>query len=146
MTSRTTANPAAALADIHASAFDAPWTADAFADLLAQAGVWALAEDDGFVLMRIAADEAEVLTLAVRPAARRAGLARRLLARALDGAARGGARRVFLEVAADNVAAQALYAGAGFAEAGRRPRYYARLDGERVDALLLARDLASPLP
>jgi ribosomal-protein-alanine N-acetyltransferase len=48
-----------------------------------------------------------------------------------------GARRMFLEVATNNVAASALYARAGYAEVGRRARYYA--DG--ADALVLARSL-----
>lgn len=146
MTDQPAHRLAPALAELHASSFDTPWSSDAFEDLLAQSGVWALADADGFILMRVVADEAEVLTLAVRPAARRAGLARRLVDQALDRAAGQGAARVFLEVAADNAAAQALYARAGFREAGRRSRYYARRDGQRVDALLLALELASPLP
>ena len=52
-----------------------------------------------------------------------------------------GAFRAFLEVAADNEAAVALYRQAGFAEAGRRTGYYRRPDGTRIDACLLARDL-----
>ena len=55
------------LASIHAEAFDAPWDAAAFSDLLAQAGVIACVETDGFILIRVVADEAEILTLAVRP-------------------------------------------------------------------------------
>ena len=70
-------------AAIHAEAFagphDAPWSAAAFADLLAQAGVFAAEAADGFILMRAVADEAEILTLAVRPAARRGGLGGRLV-------------------------------------------------------------------
>ncbi|MFA4893699.1 GNAT family N-acetyltransferase, partial [Brevundimonas sp.] len=61
-------------------------------------------------------------------------------------AAARGARRLFLEVAEDNEAARALYGRAGFSEAGRRPRYYARADGSRRDALLLALDLPARLP
>ena len=61
-------------------------------------------------------------------------------------AAARGAVRVFLEVADDNAAARALYARAGFVEAGRRPGYYAGADGERRDALLLALNLRGALP
>jgi ribosomal-protein-alanine N-acetyltransferase len=93
----------------------------------------------GFVLARTAADEAEVLTLAVLPAARRQGIGGALLAEALAGARLRGACAMFLEVSARNAAALALYAGAGFAEVGRRRRYYA--DG--ADALVLRRDLAA---
>jgi ribosomal-protein-alanine N-acetyltransferase len=134
------------LAALHAQAFDAPWTAEAFADLLGQAGVFAEAAPDGFVLMRVVADEAEVLTLAVRPDARERGLGGRLLAEGVARAEVLGAGRVFLEVAEDNAAALALYRRSGFAEAGRRRGYYARPDGARRDALLFALNLAAPLP
>jgi ribosomal-protein-alanine N-acetyltransferase len=141
---------AARLAAIHAEAFagphDAPWSAAAFADLLDQAGVFAVEAEDGFILMRAVADEAEILTLAVRPAARRRGLGGRLVGEGVLAAAARGAARVFLEVAEDNAAAQALYHRAGFAEAGRRPGYYAAAGGERRDALLLALDLTAALP
>lgn len=137
---------AARLAALHAEAFDAPWDAAAFESLLGQAGVHLAEAPDGFILMRTVADEAEILTLAVRPAARRRGIGADLVARGAAGAAARGATRLFLEVADDNAAARALYARAGFAEAGRRPRYYARADGSRRDALLLALDLAVPLP
>ncbi|MFN3669657.1 MAG: GNAT family N-acetyltransferase [Brevundimonas sp.] len=137
---------AARLAAVHAEAFDAPWDADAFAALLTQAGVFALGDADGFILMRVVADEAEILTLAVRPAARGRGLGARLVGEGGAAAAAFGAARLFLEVAEDNAAARALYARAGFAEAGRRPGYYARPDGGRRDALILARNLSATLP
>lgn len=141
---------AARLAAIHAEAFDRPgetsWSAAAFADLLIQAGVFAVAAADGFILMRAVADEAEILTLAVRPAARRGGLGGRLVGEGVLAAAARGATRVFLEVAEDNLAARALYERTGFVEAGRRPGYYAAADGGRRDALLLALNLTGPLP
>ena len=59
------------LAALHATAFAAPWSAREFSDLLAQAGVFAVVEPDGFILIRQVLDEAEILTLAVRPEARR---------------------------------------------------------------------------
>jgi len=134
----------ARLAELHASAFDAPWDAFAFAALLVQPGVFAVERPDGFVLMRVVADEAEVLTLAVRPTARRRGIGRDLTAEGAATARTLGARRVFLEVADDNDAARALYASLGFVEAGRRPGYYAAADGSRRDALLLVLNFASP--
>lgn len=142
----TDAGQADRLAALHAQAFGAPWTVAAFADLLGQAGVFAVEAADGFVLMRVVADEAEVLTLAVRAEARGRGLGRRLLTEGVERAQAGGAGRVFLEVADDNAAALALYRRSGFEEAGRRRSYYARPDGSRRDALLFALNLASPLP
>lgn len=141
---------AARLASIHAEAFDrpgdSPWSEAAFADLLAQAGVFALETADGFILMRAVADEAEILTLAVRPAGRRGGQGTRLVGEGVLAAAARGAARVILEVAEDNAAARALYARSGFVEAGRRPGYYAGAEGGRRDALLLALNLDVTLP
>ena len=131
----------AALADLHAEAFDAPWVAPSLSALLASPGVFAVEEDDGFILIRVVADEAEILTLAVRPEARRQGVGARLVQAAAGRAAGQGAARLFLEVAEDNAAARALYARCGFSEVGRRRGYYPSSGGGRIDALMLARDL-----
>ena len=88
------------------------------------------------------ADEAEILTLAVRPSARRAGLGGRLVEAAVVRAAALGAERMFLEVAEGNVAARALYARSGFVEMGRRRGYYSHADGSREDALTLVLNFA----
>ncbi len=137
------AEAAAALAAIHATAFDRPWDADAFAGFIAQPGVLALAEGEGgFILVRRVLDEAEVLTLAVRPSARRRGLGRRLTEAAAGRMAAAGAVELRLEAAADNAAARALYATCGFRETGLRRGYYARDAGAaRGDAVLMARRL-----
>jgi [ribosomal protein S18]-alanine N-acetyltransferase len=127
---------AAAMAAIHGAAFptEQAWNAPAFAAQLALPGVFGrLDPRGGLVLARVAAEEAELLTLAVAPPARRAGLGRALLAAALAEAAARGARTMFLEVAVSNQVALALYSAAGFTAVGRRPRYYA--DGQ--DALVL---------
>ncbi|WP_396594897.1 GNAT family N-acetyltransferase [Brevundimonas sp. R86498] len=134
------------LAELHAETFDAPWTAQAFAGLLNQPGMMLEAEPGGFILARVAGDEAEILTLAVRPTVRREGIASRLVAAAAVRSASAGAERLLLEVAEDNAAARALYAHLGFETAARRRRYYARPDGESVDALLLVLNLAGRLP
>ncbi|WP_420479119.1 GNAT family N-acetyltransferase [Brevundimonas sp. FT23028] len=139
-------SPADRLAALHAAAFDTPWDAAAFATLLDQPGVFAIEREAGFILMRAVADEAEILTLAVAPASRRSGEGTRLVADGVAAASLAGADRVFLEVAEDNAAARALYARTGFTDAGRRPRYYSRPDGSRVDALLLALNLPGRLP
>ena len=72
-----TRDTAERLAGIHAAAFSAPWDAASLADLLAQAGVFAIEVPEGFILLRTVVDEAEILTLAVRPEARRRGLGAR---------------------------------------------------------------------
>jgi [ribosomal protein S18]-alanine N-acetyltransferase len=134
------------LAAIHARSITPAWSEAALRDLLAQPGVWAEAEADGFVLMRQAGDEAEVLTLAVLPEARRRGRARSLMQAALNSCRARGVRDVFLEVAADNTGARALYQALGMREGGRRRGYYARTAGPPVDALILTLNLAPPLP
>lgn len=127
-----------ALAALHQRAFtlDRAWNADEFADFLRSDLVTLFSEPGGFALTRTLAGESELLTLAVDPAARRQGIARRLVTRWLD-AATPEAEMAFLEVAEDNAAAIALYADAGFVEAGRRPAYYRRQSAPDADALLL---------
>lgn len=142
----TAADQAERLAALHATAFDAPWTAAAFADLLDQTGVFAVETTDGFILMRTVVDEAEILTLAVHPDARGSGQGTRLVLEGVAAAAARGAERAFLEVAEDNAAARAVYVRTGFVEAGRRAAYYSRPDGSRADALLLALNLPQRLP
>lgn len=89
----------------------------------------------GFASGRLLAGTVHVLRLAVDPASRRRGHGRALLAALLAWAVEVAADEVTLEVRAGNVAARALYGAAGFAEVGRRPRYYP--DGE--DAVLMTR-------
>lgn len=132
------------LAALHARAFDTPrpWSAAEFADFLADPLIFLLTEGDaGFLLGRAVAGEAELLTLAVAPEARRRGLGRKLLERFLYQARLRGAATAFLEVADANAAAQALYRNAGFARAGRRRGYYVGPAGQVQDALVLRRPL-----
>lgn len=135
-----------AAAAIHAASFpDEPWDAAQLGALLAVPGTWGLAVERsgalaGVLLLRLVADEVEVLTLAVAPAARRQGLAGILLRAGLAQAQALGAARCFLEVGDDNPAALALYRAGGWRPVGRRPKYYRR----GADALLMRLDLAGP--
>ncbi|OIR09114.1 ribosomal-protein-alanine N-acetyltransferase [mine drainage metagenome] len=134
---------AALIAGMHHVCFKEPWDAKAMAELLALPGSYGFLagadRPEGFVLCRAAAGEAEVLTLLVLPPYRRAGLGARLLEAAAAGAGARGAEALFLEVAADNTAGQALYAAGGFHQVGRRPHYY----GGVTDALVLRKDLGA---
>ena len=124
------------LAAIHRTAFPPreAWGSDAIALQLVMPGSFGLADPQGGMLLgRMAADEAEVLTLAVLPERRCQGLGRALLDAAMAEVRRRGAARLTLEVAVDNVAARRLYQSAGFAQVGRRDRYYAN----GSDALVL---------
>jgi ribosomal-protein-alanine N-acetyltransferase len=131
----------ALLAVLHAASFPDPWDAAAITALLATPGTLAFHHPDGFVLARIAGDEAEILTLAVMPAVRGRGLGRALLQAAINRAQALGAVTMFLEVGVDNPAALALYSGLGFTKVGVRKAYYAA-EGGSGDALVLG----LPLP
>lgn len=131
------------MARIHAAAYrlDRPWSRAEFGALLDSPHVIALGDDRAFILARIIADEAEVLTIATHPDHRRQGMARALLQRFHQAARARGATTAFLEVAADNTPALTLYLAAGYAQAGLRRRYYDRADGPAADALILRRPL-----
>jgi ribosomal-protein-alanine N-acetyltransferase len=131
-----TGDDPAPLAALHAQCFPDPWGAKALRELLAT-GAFAFRDHDGFVLARVAGGEAEILTLAVAPAARGRGLGRALLQAAINKARALGAGTMFLEVGADNPAALALYAGLGFVKVGDRKAYYAANSPVGRDALVL---------
>ena len=116
----------AQLADLHARCFTTPrpWGEAEFSDILSAAGTFLLTIPGGFLVGRVIADEAELLTIAVDPNARRAGIGTRLIAE-FDAMSRArGAVTAFLEVAADNDAAHALYTATGWERVGCRRRYY----------------------
>lgn len=146
---------AAALAGLHGRCFpDEPWDAAAFAGLLATPGTRALglalglAGDGGLtglVLLRTAAEESEILSIGVAPDARGRRLGSGLLAAAIAAARADGATALFLEAAADNDAALALYRRFGLTEVGRRRGYYRRGD-RRIDALVMTRGLTENAP
>lgn len=137
----------ARMAAIHAAAFAAQggiWSAADVAAMLDRPPIHAITMgEDGFALIQVIAPEAELLTIAIRPEAQGQGLGRRLLAEVFRAARMAGASALFLEVAADNAAARALYAAAGFTQTGHRRGYYMRADGPRVDALLLRRETSA---
>ena len=155
MDRRFTLEPLGALtldvaAGLHRAAFgpmgEPIWTRQDVAGLLASRGVRGLllrtdGTAIGIALRRVTVDEAELLTLAVDPAHRRRGAGRALLVAAIDDVRQAGARSFFLEVGADNPAAQALYAQAGFRPVGRRAGYYPRGAGATADAVVMRLDL-----
>jgi ribosomal-protein-alanine N-acetyltransferase len=142
---------AASLAPIHAASFARGWSEQEFEQLLADRAVVADRatlgrKTVGFIVSRIAADEAEILSVAVTRSCRGRGLGRELLTRNLRRLAGQGVRTVFLEVDEDNASARKLYARCGFREVGRREGYYAGAAGAsapgiKAAALVLRRDL-----
>lgn len=134
------------MARIHAANFERGWSAEEIRELVEQTGVKAFVCDwdgsrIGFALIRCAADECEILTIAVEESQKRKGIGRKLLEQVAEYAACEGVRTVFLEVAEDNCAAIGLYAAAGYTETARRKAYYRRWHGRRVDALVMAKTL-----
>jgi [ribosomal protein S18]-alanine N-acetyltransferase len=133
---------AEAIASLHAASFQRGWGDDEVYRLLLESAVVAHRAVIrhtivGFIMSRMAADEAEILSVAIAPARRGRGFSRPLLDFHLRNLAGRGARAVFLEVDAHNEAALRLYRRAGFHEVGRRQGYY---DGAAM-ALVLRRDL-----
>src|ERR1700731_5110994 len=135
-------------AAIHATSFAYPWQEADFEQLFVASGTFAegaieVKEDHlaGFVLARVAAGEAEILTIAVAPQWRRRGIASSLLAPHLSGLAAIRINRLFLEVDAENTAARALYANFGFEQVGERKAYYRTAGARLAGALVMRRDL-----
>lgn len=135
---------AAAIAEVHADCFVKAWSADSVAALFAVPGTlgWLAIErdgrPDGTLMIRTVAGQADILTLAVRPAARRQGLATGLLGLAEQALCHPEPVDLFLEVAESNAAAIALYRAMGFAESGRRRNYYTEA-GTPIDALVMCK-------
>jgi len=130
------------IARLHDECFADKWDVEFLGRVLAQPGAFSgIAVEDGrpvgFVIARVNAGEAEILSLGVRPPSRRRALAKALVRNALDRAFQAGAVEVFLEVGIDNTAARDLYGFLGFREVGRRPAYYRHHAGPGVDALTL---------
>ncbi len=134
------------MAEIHRQAFPPheAWAAASFAVQLSLPGGFGVIDTAGFVLVRALAGEAELLTLAVAPQARRLGHGRALLNAAKAHAAERGAEALFLEVAESNQAARALYASAGAQQVGRRRNYYPNGEDALICRITLAPGLTEP--
>ena len=133
-------------AALHAESFgplgERMWTRQDLAELIVLPGVAGLllqvgGDDAGLAVCQVAADEAELLTLAIRPVHRRQGGARRLLAAVIDYVRACGARTLFLEVGVDNPAARRLYESQGFRAVGERRAYHQRGQGPPADGLIM---------
>ena len=138
---------APALAQIHGASFHRGWGESEFENMLSERNTLVHRlrmgrKVIGFSVSRIAADEAEILSIAVAQGHRGRGLSNNLLLTHLGHLAGRGVRTVFLEVEENNQPARRLYKRAGFAVAGRRERYYRQASGEPLNALLMRRDLS----
>lgn len=131
------------MAAIHLACFTTPrpWAASEIAGLLDSPHCFACFAENGFLLGRAVAGEAELLTIAVSPIAQGRGIGAALLEMFFDAARRRDSEQAFLEVAANNPAAIHLYVKTGFVQTGQRPAYYRMPDGAAVAALNFARTL-----
>ena len=137
------------MAALHTAAFreTEAWEASAIEDLLRQPNIYALGVYTdalliSFMIAQVAVDCAEILTIATHPKRQRKGLAARLLAYYERHSPIEGLQTWLLDVAADNQSAIAFYEKLGFQVDGRRPEYYKRLEGQRIDAILMSKSLA----
>lgn len=131
--------------DIEIVSHPTPWTRGNFTDSLEGGHVATVMQEEGAVLgyavVMPLPGEAELLNITIAPEARGSGLGRQLLYQVCKAAQVQGAERMFLEVRASNTPARTLYARSGFAEVGLRRAYYAVPEGDREDAVLMAKDL-----
>lgn len=129
----------AELANIYALAFpkSRAWSVEEFEQLLGAPTTVTSFGDNAFLIGRLLGDVAEILTIATHPNFRQQGFAKDCLKKfETEISARGG-KSIFLEVAADNESAENLYLKAGFARIATRKRYYARPNGQFVDAIVM---------
>jgi [ribosomal protein S18]-alanine N-acetyltransferase len=134
-------------AELHGTSFHRGWGEGEFESMLTERNTLVHRlrigrKTIGFAASRMAADEAEILSIAVAASHRGRGLSRNLLLTHLGHLAGRGVRTVFLEVEENNQPARRLYERAGFTVAGRRERYYRQPSGEQLNALLMRRDLS----
>jgi len=142
-----TSRDAAALAQIHGASFHRGWGEGEFEQMIAERNTLVHRlrmgrKVIGFSVSRLAADEAEILSIAVAESHRGRGLSNALLLNHLGHLAGRGVRKVFLEVEENNQPARRLYERAGFAVVGRRERYYRQSGADALNALLMRRDLS----
>ena len=124
------------LANLHKKCFPhKPWSADDFADLK-KSGCEIIASQNGFIVWRAVADEAELISIGVSPDARRTGIAAAMIGIMEGELKKNGIKSVFLEVAENNAPARKLYEQNRYVQIGVRPKYY---DG--VDAIMMKKDL-----
>jgi len=139
-------NEAEILTRIHEECFPRYWNRQAFTDFFATKNTFAiLVESDkepvAMMVYRVAFEQADVITIAVRPAFRKLGIAKKLLTEAISHCAALGAKKLFLEVEVGNDPAIKLYENYGFKHIGRRKLYYQQPDGSLTDALVMNKKL-----
>ncbi len=127
----------AALVKLHAASFQPGWKESDFKGMFSVCGTVALISQEGFAVVRLIGAEAEILTFAVNPQARRKGLGYAITQAMSDWLKANSAESVLLEVRQGNAAALNMYAKAGFARISERKGYYSNPDGSRESAIVM---------
>ena len=130
------------IAELQAACFPDPWTELDISEILSTPACVGLIcqirqQPVGFSLNYVHPGESEILSIGVAPSFRQQGIAHYMLSHLYDICQQKNSQRLFLEVAADNQPALALYQQQGFDQIGERPNYYKNADGKRLDALIL---------
>lgn len=138
-----TASQLEKIAEIEKECFTTPWSRHDLSCALSNPAFSCLAalnsgETCGYVIVCAAADEAEIINLAVERSSRRKGIAEMLMTAAVESAKQKGAVTMYLEVRASNTAAKSLYEKLGFSVIGTRRSYY---KNPTEDALLMSKTL-----
>jgi len=133
------------LASVHKDCFPVYWKEAEVAEMLLTSGTKAwvarAGEPIGMLMTRAQFEQAEILTIAVSPKAQKKSVATQLVLEAERDLASFGVKKIFLEVAENNIAAQALYEKLGYSESSRRKGYYKQADGSAIDALVMSKEL-----
>ena len=124
------------IAELHKLCFPhKPWGVSEFRDLK-KSGCEIVASQNGFIVWRSVADKAEIITIGVHPDARGTGIAIAMLGIMENEVKKAGAKKIFLEVSAENAPAIELYKKCGFVPTGLRPKNY-----NGVDAILMTKEI-----
>jgi [ribosomal protein S18]-alanine N-acetyltransferase len=137
------------ISELHLQLFNPPWDVNNVLPLLeAPAAVAFVARigappvTTGFIIGQVAADVSEIISIGVASQWQQRGLGQILFNAFARAVSRAGAKRIFLDVAADNTAAIALYTRLGCVEVGRRKAYYVRHEAASVDAIVMTKALS----
>ena len=139
---------AGVIAAIHRVCFEESWNEKSIAEILKMAGAIGLLvcaknkRPKGFILLRIAADEAEIISIGIVPESRQKGFASILLQKAIKLVVMSNVIKMLFEVAEDNIAARALYEKFGFQIVGRRSGYYRHSSKKKLDAIIYSLNIS----
>lgn len=134
------------LTKIHIECFPRYWNRQAFTDFFSVENTFAILVENydqpvAMIVYRIVFEQADILTIAVLPAFRKKGIAKKLIGDALEHCKKLGAKKLFIDVEVGNEAALKLYENTGFKQISRRKLYYQQLDGSLTDSLVMSKKL-----